>query len=844
MGRLIGAFVLLCLLAAVGLARSRLDGIEFVVDTRPVYGAALGPQLNPAVCSDGSDFFVVWEDGRVDGDWNVYGNRVSRAGQVLGAASICLVADSGNQFAPAVAFDGTYYLVVWTDMAGGAGDIRAARVTHGGEVFETLTVSSAAGQQGNPAVAFNGANYLVAWEDHRTGQGDIRAARVSQTGQVLDPDGITLSAATGLQARPAVVFDGRQFLVAWLDERNGQLERDIFATRVAASGAVLDTAGIAVSTASGRQQYVAASSNGSVTVLAWGDSRNGSYDIYAARVNQSGTVLDPGGIAVSTAPNWQVDPCVAFDGTNFLVAWKDSRTYAEEINGARLTPAGTVLDTSGFEICDWRCYQGEPAAACAPGYWLVAWSDERNVHSDVFASRVRPDGSVPDPDGILLSGSANEQRMVSSACDGGQFLVVWQDARVDNYNHGIFGARVTEDGMVRDTAAIGISATGLWERQPAVGSDGSSFFVAWSAIDSQLQTVHLYGAQVLPDGQVANRGVVCGAEGSQTFPAVAGGPRTLVAWQDSRSGPCDIYAARVTRQGVVMDPQGIPVSTAPGNQYYAAAALGSDSFLVVWQDDRNGGLDIYAARVTQAGAVLDTAGIGVAAAPDTQSLPAVAFGNADWLVVWQDRRDGANCVYCARVTAAGVVLDPDGILIAAGVSPCVVFDGTDFIVAWQDKRADAGDIRAARVGPDGTVLDSALVVGRAGGQAEPAIAGNGGQSLLLAWCGWTSDFGQMPYNTYRAWAKTPPFFSAVDECAAPGVARAARAATIVRGVLCISRQLTADGSRQELLDALGRRVLSLRPGPNDVSSLAAGVYFIESTIDHRQSPIARVVITR
>ncbi|MFO7651572.1 MAG: hypothetical protein R6X13_09575 [bacterium] len=77
----------------------------------------------------------------------------------------------------------------------------------------------------------------------------------------------------------------------------------------------------------------------------------------------------------------------------------------------------------------------------------------------------------------------------------------------------------------------------------------------------------------------------------------------------------------------------------------------------------------------------------------------------------------------------------------------------------------------------------------------------------------------------------------------PATLRAAPFATIVRGVL-MGRQLTADGSRQELLDISGRRVLALKPGPNDVSHFTSGVYFVQSTIDNRNSTISKVLITR
>uniref|UniRef100_A0A7C4CAD4 Right handed beta helix domain-containing protein n=1 Tax=candidate division WOR-3 bacterium TaxID=2052148 RepID=A0A7C4CAD4_UNCW3 len=55
--------------------------------------------------------------------------------------------------------------------------------------------------------------------------------------------------------------------------------------------------------------------------------------------------------------------------------------------------------------------------------------------------------------------------------------------------------------------------------------------------------------------------------------------------------------------------------------------------------------------------------------------------------------------------------------------------------------------------------------------------------------------------------------------------RATTRATIVRGVLMLDVWTQRSGNRAELLDAAGRRVLELRPGANDLSRLAPGVYF-------------------
>jgi DNA-binding beta-propeller fold protein YncE len=61
--------------------------------------------------------------------------------------------------------------------------------------------------------------------------------------------------------------------------------------------------------------------------------------------------------------------------------------------------------------------------------------------------------------------------------------------------------------------------------------------------------------------------------------------------------------------------------------------------------------------------------------------------------------------------------------------------------------------------------------------------------------------------------------------------------TIVRGVLRLADDASSSASR--LLDATGRKVLDLRPGPNDVSNLTPGVYFVREA-----SAITKVIISR
>jgi hypothetical protein len=718
---------------------------EFGMDN-PVHGPADKGQYTPAVAHGGTNFLVVWHDSRKDG-YDIYGARVSGTGTVLDSTGIRISTAVSFQSAPAVAYDGTNFLVVWADYRNGSySDIYGTRVSGTGAVLDTsgIPISTATNNQYNPAVAHDGTNFLVVWEDNRSSTSDdIYGARVSGTGTVLDTSGISISTAANAQEYPAVAHNGTNFLVVWQDNRSGAY--DIYGARVSSTGTVLNTSGILISTAINAQEYPTVASNGVDFLVVWQDSRSGtSYDIYGARVSGTGVVRNPSGIPILTDAYSQYTPAVAREGANFLVVWQDFRS--NDIYGTRVNSTGTVLDTSGILISTATGSPRNPAVAHDGTNFLVVWENySRADGPDIYGARVSGTGTVLDTGNISISTSVNGQYTPAVAHDGTNFLVVWQDYRSGNSD--IYGVRVSEAGTVLDTNGIPISTAANDQYSPAVAHDGTNFLVVWH--DSRSGYSDIYGARVSSTGTVLDTGgiPISTATNYQEYPAVThDGTNFLVVWQDYRSSTnYDIYGARVSSTGTVLDTGGIPISAAANGQSNPAVAHNGMYFLVVWQDYRSSpSPDIYGARVSSTGTVLDTGGIPISIAASDQGAPAVAHNGMYFLVVWHDSRSGGLDIYGARVNSVGTVLDTSGISISSATSsqycPAVAYDGANFLVVWLHDRSGTGytgftDIYGARVSETGTVLDTSgfAISTELVGEYEPVLTSMGGEGSLVVY---------------------------------------------------------------------------------------------------------------
>jgi hypothetical protein len=318
--------------------------------------------------------------------------------------------------------------------------------------------------------------------------------------------------------------------------------------------------------------------------------------------------------------------------------------------------------------------------AYGSGKAFVVWGDVRE--GDIYGARLKPDGTLLDPEGLRLNLLDETGREPAVAYDGKNFMVVWESSI------GILGVRVKPDGTVLDPVffVIGSDEVGA----PAITcSDRKVCLVTFTVQGDRTSTIG-YG-RVKTDGTVLERTAdpFLGTGGSRaTESSVAwDGKQFLVVWSDTRGGGLtpDIYGARIAVDGTIVgDSEGFPISTAPGAQRSPDVTWTGRRFLTVWEDSREGPFRVFGARVRKDATVEDPEGFPISPAepPFGHIDPTVAHHNSKSLVVWR----GGDGLLGARVDEAGRVLDPDAFVIALESDeqflPDVAYGGGRFFTVY------------------------------------------------------------------------------------------------------------------------------------------------------------------
>jgi len=581
------------------------------------------------------------------------------------------------------------------------------------------TYVAAAGTQLGSDIAFSSSGGLAVWRDNRRGVYDVFATRVVSGGVTpLDPAGLLVSELGSPVGSVAVEHGAGVYLVAWT--QSGR----VLGRRIAPSGVFSDATPFVIRSAPAATftSAIDVAFDGTDFVVAWSEGVGTEWDVLAARVTIDATVRDASPLVVCDAPGNQTNVVLAASGATIQAAWTDSRTDTGDVYGARIV-AGAVLDAPGVPLATGAGYQGVPDLTIGAGTMLLGWQE-----TDLGVLRIVALDGTGRPSGaprIIASGSVSALTLASHPTG---HLAVWQQL--------VSGERVV---YATPLAASGGSGGSTIEvRRASTISPEEMVFSGGSYILTTSLGGDLFGHRLFTSGGGASSILLSSAAPSQGTGRIAeSGGNYLLVWAVDRGAgdEVDVLGMRIDGTGSVIDPT--PLEIAGGDNHQNAPALAGDGlggWLVAWVSRRPASgssyfTDVRARNVTASGAMSSSFDIARGGVVDS---PSVGGGPSGYVVVYRDYDE----VGARRVSRTGGPAGSSVVLGTMGLSrfdAAAVFDGAGFQLAWIEDFT----IRGARMDTSGVVSPAGgreIVppIGPTGSPISLALAA-GGSSSLLAW---------------------------------------------------------------------------------------------------------------
>jgi len=284
-------------------------------------------------------------------------------------------------------------------------------------------------------------------------------------------------AASVLSAeRAAVAFDGVNYLVVYEKDNNFASTGNhpsLVAQRISPGGVPL---GGASEVASPGTNSPALAFDGTNFLLAYSrsDSYGGFGQLMGVFVSPSTGQATGAEFPITAAQGYQSNPALAFGGTGYLMVWEQA-AWASQAAGtyaARVTPAGSVLDAGGFAVANGAAVQ--PAVVFNGVHFVVAWLAVQpdNLHTNLQVTRVSTAGQLVGGGFAVTSGPSNTMALPTLALFNGQVLAAWSGDC--SLGCGLYGARLVTPAdpflpiRVAGPSGFGFTAGGPYPRLAAV----------------------------------------------------------------------------------------------------------------------------------------------------------------------------------------------------------------------------------------------------------------------------------------------------------------------------------------------------------------------------------------
>ena len=280
----------------------------------------------------------------------------------------------------------------------------------------------------------------------------------------------------------------------------------------------------------------------------------------------------------------------------------------------------------------------------------------------------------------------------SIAATGNYVHVVWHDNRAQPLKE-IFYKRSTDQGLTWEPDVR--LTTFLSSRHfPTVAVFGSTVHVAWQ--DHRISGAKVFYKRSTDNGSTWGADVQLSHAGDpfSEFPSISvSGSIVHLVWDDDRDGNKEIYYARSSDAGLSWEPETRLTNSLFNSIRTSVSSSGSDVH-VVWVDQRDGNMEIYYKNSADGG-INWNADVRLTTDTMVSNYPSISSYGSNVVIVWQDNRNSGFDIFSKRSIDGGSTWGTDNQLTFALTNsfyPSVTIYGLNTHVVWSDVRDDNWEI--------------------------------------------------------------------------------------------------------------------------------------------------------
>ena len=451
------------------------------------------------------------------------------------------------------------------------------------------------------------------------------------------------------------------------------------------------------------QRTVCPGESGSM-IFVWSDTRYGSRNVFAQKVDSSGVLLwGSQGSAVTNLPGRQEDPVAITDGDGgAFIAWVDYRFDDEgDIFIQHIDNQGNrMMDDNGEALArvDGRHLTINMCTDSLGGVF-VAWQDKRNfLDDDIFGTHVSSNYEIIAPSsGVsIIQMNGNQGAKSLEYAGNNQATIIWSDTRSGSGND-IYCQKINMNmEKIFSDGGLEVSATSDLETTPRTTfMKNDTSFVIWQ---SGTESTDIYYNLLTSDGLVFSEHLqLCSFNSSKANPRIKRNQlgEVFIQWIDYRNDPTagNHYYQRVSHGGnISWDQNGIQLDASGDDHHARFSPGGNRELFVYWERGTFPNVDIMYQGIQSDGSLLLDNAEFVSNVSGYQSMPNTLYDNNNGsFVVFADQSNGSIDLRVQRMNSDLTSFELNGLIAMNGLDgdieyPIANYTNDNVVLNWVDAR--------------------------------------------------------------------------------------------------------------------------------------------------------------